>query len=301
MRKSKFKSLSFIIFTILLIPISLMIQPRQIIQRQYFLAQTATAASVTYQGHVQSIGWQNWVSDGQDAGTDGKSLRIEALKIKLVNAPAGASIKYQAHVQNIGWQNWVSNGQQAGTDGKSLRIEAMKITLVNMPGYSVQYQAQVQNVGWQNWVSDGQQAGTDGKSLRVEAIRIRIVSNNVSTPDTTPPTFGSVTINKNIATSSNTLTVTVSAQDDISRLLDINMQYQPTSGNGIKVVNLSRNSDGTYSGNIPIASNDDLGLWKVMSIVITDNSKNNIIKLNNELYPGMSNSTDLSTGDFQVK
>jgi len=134
--------------------------------------------SVSYQGHVQNIGWQNWVGDGQEAGTDGKSFRVEALKIKLVNAPAGANIKYQAHVQNVGWQNWVSNGQEAGTDARSLRVEAIKITLENMPGYSIQYQAHVQNVGWQNWVSNGQEAGTDGRSLRVEAIRIRIVANN---------------------------------------------------------------------------------------------------------------------------
>jgi len=137
--------------------------------------QTGDAVSVSYQGHVQDIGWQNWVSDGQDAGTEGAGLRVEALKIKLVNAPVGASIKYQAHVQNVGWQDWVSDGQEAGTDGKSLRVEAIKICLENMPGYSVQYQAYVQNVGWQDWVSDGQEAGTEGLSLRIDAMKIRIV------------------------------------------------------------------------------------------------------------------------------
>jgi len=130
---------------------------------------------VQYQTHVQSTGWQKLVSDGQAAGTVGRSLRVEASKIKLVNAPAGASIKYQAHVQNVGWQNWVSDGSVAGTVGKSLRVEAIKIILENMPGYSVQYQAHVQGIGWQNWVSDGSEAGTHGKSLRVEGIRIRIV------------------------------------------------------------------------------------------------------------------------------
>jgi len=141
--------------------------------------QAVNVISVSYQGHVQNIGWQKWVSDGQEAGTTGKALRLEALKIKLVNVPAEASIKYQAYVQNIGWQKWVSNGQEAGTDGKSLRMEAIKIILENILGYSIQYQAHVQNIGWQNWVSDGQEAGTDGKSLRMEAIRIRIVSNIV--------------------------------------------------------------------------------------------------------------------------
>ncbi|PJI06577.1 MULTISPECIES: hypothetical protein [Clostridium] len=136
---------------------------------------------VSYSGHVQNIGWQTPVSDGQEAGTDGKGLRVEALKLNLTNAPKGAAIEYQAHVQNIGWQDWKQDGQEAGTDGKGLRVEALKIKLKNMPGYSIQYKAHVENVGWQDWVSDGQEAGTDGKGLRVEALEIRIVK----TSDTT--------------------------------------------------------------------------------------------------------------------
>jgi uncharacterized protein YjdB len=130
---------------------------------------------VTYEGYAQNIGWQSWVSDGSEAGTDGQGLRVEALKIKLTNAPTGARIKYQTYVQNIGWQDATYDGQEAGTDGKGLRVEAIKISLENMPGYSVQYQAHVQNVGWQPWVSDNEEAGTDGRGLRIEAIRIKIV------------------------------------------------------------------------------------------------------------------------------
>ncbi|MCR3760005.1 Ig-like domain-containing protein [Clostridium felsineum] len=130
---------------------------------------------VSYSAHVQNIGWQDFVQDGGEVGTDGQSLRVEALKIKLLNAPAGAQITYRTHVQNVGWQPWVSDGVEAGTDGRGLRIEAMEIKLVNMPDYTVQYQAHVQNVGWQAWTQDGAEAGTNGKGLRVEALRIRIV------------------------------------------------------------------------------------------------------------------------------
>lgn len=144
-------------------------------------AATIDDVGVQYTAHVQNIGWQSPVKDGQEAGTDGKSLRVEALKIKLVNAPSNSHIEYQAHVQNIGWQAPVSDEQEVGTDGKSLRIEALKISLVNMPGYSVQYRVHVQNIGWMDWVSDGQQAGTDGRSLRVEALQIRIVKASENT------------------------------------------------------------------------------------------------------------------------
>ncbi len=152
----------------------------------------SSTIGVTYQGHVQNIGWQNWVSDGAETGTDGQGLRVEALKIKLTgNVPTGASIEYQGHVQNIGWQTPVADGAEIGTDGKSLRVEAVKIALKNMPGYSVQYRAHVQNVGWQSWVSDGVEAGTDAQGLRVEALEIKIVKTaDGSTP--TPSAFSPV-------------------------------------------------------------------------------------------------------------
>lgn len=130
---------------------------------------------VTYQCHVQNIGWQSPVNNDATAGTEGQFLRVEALKLNLTNAPKGASIKYKAHVQDIGWQPWTSNGSEAGTHGQSLRVEAIKIELQNMPGYSIQYQTYVQNVGWQNYVSDGQEAGTHGQGLGIEALRIKIV------------------------------------------------------------------------------------------------------------------------------
>ncbi len=151
-----------------------------------------STVGVTYRGHVQNIGWQPYVSDGAEAGTDGKGFRVEALNIELTNAPSGAHIEYQGHVQNIGWQTPVEDNAEIGTDGKGLRVEALKIALVDMPGYSVQYRAHVQNIGWQNWVSDGAEAGTDGQGLRVEAIQIKIVKTaNGSTP--TPVAFSPVT------------------------------------------------------------------------------------------------------------
>jgi uncharacterized repeat protein (TIGR02543 family) len=138
----------------------------------------AKAIPVSYQGHVQNIGWQSWVYDGAIAGTEGRSLRVEAVKIKLENAPAGLMIKYRTHVQNIGWQNWVYDGAVAGTEGQSLRLEAIQIMLegTNADQYSVQYQAHVQNKGWQQWVKDGELAGTVGEALRMEALRIIIVA-----------------------------------------------------------------------------------------------------------------------------
>ncbi len=132
--------------------------------------------SICYQAHVQNIGWQDFVCDGEVAGTTGQSLRMEAIRIILVNAPRHMSVCYRAHVQNIGWQPFVCNGRVAGTTGQSLRMEAIQIVLFNAHHrFAVCYQAHVQNIGWQPFVCNGRVAGTTGQSLRMEAIRIILV------------------------------------------------------------------------------------------------------------------------------
>lgn len=140
-------------------------------------AATEKAIGISYNTHVQDYGWEKDFSrsNGQISGTQGKSKRLEGIKIKGTNLPAGAKIQYQVHVQDIGWQGWKQDGVMAGTSGKSKRLEAIRIKLINMPGYSVEYKVHVQNVGWQEWKQDGAMAGTEGKCLRLEGIQIRII------------------------------------------------------------------------------------------------------------------------------
>ncbi|GGC89522.1 KxYKxGKxW signal peptide domain-containing protein [Enterococcus wangshanyuanii] len=86
---------------------------------------------IEYRAHVRNIGWQKYVSNGEMAGTTGKSLQMEAIQIKLTGELAEKyNVEYRAHVKDIGWQKYVSNGAVAGTTGKSLRMEAVQIRLV---------------------------------------------------------------------------------------------------------------------------------------------------------------------------
>lgn len=129
---------------------------------------------VQYKSHVQNVGWQGYVMDGAMSGTSGKSYRVEAMDINLINAPSNAKVVYRTHIQDIGWQNWKSNGELAGTSGKSLRVEAIEIKLENMNNYTIEYQVHIQDKGWTDWYIDGETAGTVGQGKRIEAIRIRI-------------------------------------------------------------------------------------------------------------------------------
>lgn len=105
-----------------------------------------TDLELRYNVHVQNIGWlydeddpTSWAKNGDYAGTRGDGLRIEAIKIVLLDAAgnkaSGYHIRYQGHVQNIGdlpadSEQWFTDGEQLGTVGSSLRLEALKLEIV---------------------------------------------------------------------------------------------------------------------------------------------------------------------------
>ncbi len=147
----------------------------------------ATGPSVAYRGHVQSIGWQNWVRDGQSAGTSGKSLRVESLQLKVENARVPGGIQCRAHVQSIGWQNWVGDGATCGTSGRSLRVEAVQLRLTGelAAQYDLYYRGHVQSYGWLDWASNGTSAGSAGGARRVEAIQVQVIPRGGAAPGAT--------------------------------------------------------------------------------------------------------------------
>lgn len=117
---------------------------------------------ISYRAHVRNLGWQPYAENGDQTGTTGKALCIEALQIKKMNLEYEGNIEYCAHVSNIGWQDWVKDGKTAGTTGKALAVEAVKIKLTGdlAEHYDVYYRTHVRNIGWQSWVKNGNQAGT---------------------------------------------------------------------------------------------------------------------------------------------
>lgn len=131
-----------------------------------------------YQGHVQNIGWQPWVTGGKTAGTTGRSLRVEALRFRLNKPAYSGGITASAHVQNIGWMAPVATGGMVGTSGRSLRVEAFTIKLTGEMAkhYDIYYRTHAQNFGWLGWAKNGGQSGTAGYSYRLEAVDVRLVA-----------------------------------------------------------------------------------------------------------------------------
>ena len=148
--------------------------------------------SLTYSAHVQNVGWTTNSRAGSEesqisrsfAGSEGKSQRLEALKVTFT-APDGVVLKYDAHIQGSGWTGWNvldKANQLVGTEGQSKRLEALKLSVTGLEGYEIKYRAHVQGIGWQDWLTvDNSQdetsnfVGTQGQSKRIEAIEVLIL------------------------------------------------------------------------------------------------------------------------------
>lgn len=136
---------------------------------------------VYYATHVENVGWQDYVSDGEISGTFGLSLRLEGIKI-YTNNP-NLQINYETHIQNIGWESDTDSGiksdnEMSGTTGQGLRLEAVSITLsgADADKYDVVYAVHAQNFGDLGWAKNGEYAGTAGYGYRLEAISIKIIA-----------------------------------------------------------------------------------------------------------------------------
>ncbi len=134
---------------------------------------------ISYATHVQKIGWQDYVSNGDIAGTTDKGYRLEAIKIKIENQDYDGNIEYRTHIQTFGWESaFKKNNQESGTTGLAKRLEAIEIKLTGEMAthYDVYYQVYAQKLGWLGWARNGESSGTAGYAYRFEAIKIKLVN-----------------------------------------------------------------------------------------------------------------------------
>lgn len=123
------------------------------------------AKNIGYKSHVQKIGWQDWVYDGETSGTTNKRLGIEAIRIDY-DKPVYA----KAHVEDIGWVDYgkININTIIGTTGKSKSIEALCLK------GNFKYRVHIEDFGWSNWTNaDGVATlGSVGLHKQIEAIQI---------------------------------------------------------------------------------------------------------------------------------
>ncbi|MBQ3335118.1 MAG: S8 family serine peptidase [Eubacteriaceae bacterium] len=149
----------------------------------------SNAPSMAYEVHGRDYGWeQGEKRDGQMAGTTGKALRLEAMRISVKDDAGdpidGLGVTYRVHMKDIGWGSWTDDGLQAGTVGKCTRLEAAEIKLTGEKAgnYDIYYRVHMAYKGWGDWVKNGEMAGTTGECRRIEAIEMKIVPKGGAAP-----------------------------------------------------------------------------------------------------------------------
>lgn len=145
---------------------------------------------ITCRAHVARLGWQAAVSDGATAGTTGRSLALEALKVSLSSSDYddGSAVEVDAHVSGTGWQGWDSpSPSEGGTTGQARAVEAVRLRLTGAiaDDYDVWYRVHAAGIGWMGWAKDGEDAGTTGMSCPVEAVQAKLVRKGDAAPGST--------------------------------------------------------------------------------------------------------------------
>jgi len=147
--------------------------------------------NIFYKTHVQDIGWQNYVKNGEMSGTSGKGLRLEGISMYIDSEYYG-DVLYRTHIQNIGWEGtWARFGGLSGTQGKSLRLEGIQIKLQGEIAnyYDIYYRVHIQDFGWLGWAKNGESSGSEGFSKRLEGIEVKLVKKGEPAPGNTKNPF----------------------------------------------------------------------------------------------------------------
>lgn len=119
-----------------------------------------------YKVQQKNIGWSDWMSNGEWAGTQGKGLQIEAIEIKKT------MFTVNPHVQNRGWLGDRAAETVIGITGHNLRLEAFKINPLNI---EIEAKAHIEGIGWKDYgtVNKDTVIGTTNENKRIECLCLK--------------------------------------------------------------------------------------------------------------------------------
>ena len=154
-----------------------------------YVSGAASGPSLVLQGHVAERGWLPAVGGGEDVGTTGRGLALQAVRASLEGAGEGSSVSVAAHVAGIGWQDAASAPSYAGTVGQGRAVQAVRVSLSGPVSerYDVWYRVHAAGYGWLGWAKDGEAAGTEGLGVQAEALQVVLVEKGGDAPSTGAP------------------------------------------------------------------------------------------------------------------
>ena len=223
-----------------------------------FIQPESSSLCVSYQAHSSNIGWMPKTANGETAGTTGRGLALEALRVAVENAPVSGGVQVAAHVAEEGWQDYAAAPGYAGTTGKNRAVQAVRIKLTGdlASTYDVYYRMHCSEYGWLGWACNGETAGTTGLALQAEAVQIKLIKKGADGPSSTEPAYVCVP----------TLSMQTHVQDLGWTGVAANGGISGTTGRGLKVEGLKLAVDSDIPGGISYRAHvQDFGWQKTVA------------------------------------
>ena len=145
---------------------------------------TGYEGGLRYMVYVQKKGWTDWTNSGKRAGTVGKNLRVEAIRIELTGELAKHySVVYSAYMQTFkAKQGWVNDGAVAGSAGDGKRVQEIQVKIVPRESLgetpTIAYRMYRDHYKWSSsWYRNGAVAGvTSGSYQKHEGLMMTVTN-----------------------------------------------------------------------------------------------------------------------------
>ena len=126
---------------------------------------------LTYQTHVDKLGWGAWISEEQISNPVDQKRDIQAVKINFPKHNVYYSVYYN---ETEGWSQEVSNGSQAGTTGLKKSIFGIKIRLDDSGAneFDILYRVHTFDGVWSPWAKNGELLYAH--EVKLNAIQIKL-------------------------------------------------------------------------------------------------------------------------------
>lgn len=129
------------------------------------------------------------VAAGQIAGSTGRNLALQGIRMSSQGSGFSGGISYTAHVSNVGWLLTATNGVELKSGANT--VQAIKVSLSGdyAKYFDVYYRVYISGYGWMGWALNGAAAGTTGLNKNVEAYQVKLVLKGAPAPGSTDKSF----------------------------------------------------------------------------------------------------------------
>lgn len=94
--------------------------------------------TIEYSVNLSGSGWLDWCQNGEEAGTAGGEMALEAVRMRLTGDLAEYYEVFYSVLQDNAWTDWVKNGEEAGVSGAGLHVDGVRMSVVpRQPGKAV--------------------------------------------------------------------------------------------------------------------------------------------------------------------